>query len=274
MRRPHSRLAAAAVLTLSLGGLVGCGGGDESGDSDDSSTSAASDSASADSSESAETSQAPDTSAFTDQDAEKILDDGLDAMKQANSLRLAGTLTTDSQELTLDIALDDTGNCAGTISAGDGQAQVINTGGQAYLKADEAFYAVATGDPNAAKTISTVVGDKWVTGTPDDSFADICDLDDFLDELDPEDSTLTKGEVSDLDGQEVIEIQNQSKDDDGGASIYISTAEPHYALKAEKAQGDEPGTVTFSDFDEPVDATAPAASDTIDFSKLQGAGQG
>lgn len=271
MRRPLTRqtgLAAAAVLTLSLGVLAGCGGGDD--DSTDEPSSTGTDtSASASPSEEA----SADTSDFTSQSADKILDDGIAALKSADSLRLQGDLQTNGQKLALDIALDKDGNCAGTIGAGNGTAQVINTGGKAYLKADREFYAVATGDDNVAGQITTVVGDRWVTGVPDDSFSGICDLDDFLDELDPSGSTLSKGDTSDLDGQEVIEILDEDSDD-GASSIFIATADPHYALKAEKTDGDEPGSITFSDFDEPVDATAPPADETIDFSKLSGAAGG
>jgi hypothetical protein len=50
----------------------------------------------------------------------------------------------------------------------------------------------------------------------------------------------------------------------------VATDDPHYILQMQVTQGDQPATITFSDFDESVTIQAPASDQVIDLSKLGG----
>jgi hypothetical protein len=47
---------------------------------------------------------------------------------------------------------------------------------------------------------------------------------------------------------------------------WVATEGKHHILKLE-GEGDEPGSLTFSGFDEPVDADAPPADEVVDLSQ-------
>ena len=141
------------------------------------------------------------------------------------------------------------------------------------MKAAEATVANAAAAPQHAK----LVGDRWVTGDDMDSFNSFCDLDDITDRItgSDDDQNMTKGEVEDVNGQEAIKVSGPDDDSSASAgadteviSVWIATDDPHHLLRISHT-GDEPGTIDMLDYDKPVDATAPAAEDTIDFSQLQ-----
>jgi hypothetical protein len=52
--------------------------------------------------------------------------------------------------------------------------------------------------------------------------------------------------------------------------VWVATEDPHHILEMEVDQGDEPGTITFSEFDEELDVQAPAEDEVIDLEQLGG----
>jgi hypothetical protein len=117
-----------------------------------------------------------------------------------------------------------------------------------------------------------VVGDKWVVvPSSEQSFSQFCDADELIKELvsDSSGTTYSKAGSTTVAGEDVVAVD--STDADGQSSTgYVLVDAPHYLVKVEQKGGKEPGTVTFSDFDAAVQTKAPAASDTIDPSKLAG----
>ena len=51
---------------------------------------------------------------------------------------------------------------------------------------------------------------------------------------------------------------------------WIATEGKHYILKLEVTDGEEPGTITFSEFNEDVDVEAPAEDEVIDLTSVSG----
>ena len=71
-----------------------------------------------------------------------------------------------------------------------------------------------------------------------------------------------------MDGDDVVKVENNDPED--GPSIgYVLADDPHYLVKVERTEGDEQGSVTFSDFDEEFDVEAPADDDVVDLSSLR-----
>ena len=105
----------------------------------------------------------------------------------------------------------------------------------------------------------------------DDSFNTFCNVNDLLDQLlkdDPEDdSTYSKNGTTDVDGDEVIKIDNTDPKD-GTSTGYVLVDEPHYLVKIEKTEGEDTGSVTFSEFNEEFEVEAPAADEVVDLSQL------
>ena len=139
-----------------------------------------------------------------------------------------------------------------------------------WFKPDEAFWRASAGE--LADQIIALVGDKWVVvPASDDGFDQFCDIDDLLDELltdDDEEPTYTKGETEEVDGDEAIAVEH--KDKDGSSTGYVLVDEPHYLVKIEKTDGEDTGSVTFSEFDAEFDVEAPADGEAIDLESALG----
>ena len=207
-----------------------------------------------------------DKDGFTDQNVDKIEEQVLADMREAKSMTMSGHVTSEGNKTTLDLSSDTDGNCTGSISMGEGTADFIRTSDATFLKGDEAFWRSTAGD-NADDVLS-VVGSKWAKlPAGDNQFAEFCDLDNFLDELEDdedEDDKAKKLGETEVDGENALEI---TFEDDGDLThVWVATEGKHYILKLSN-EGDEPGEFTFSNYDKRVDAQAPADTEYVDLSQ-------
>ena len=169
-------------------------------------------------------------------------------MADLESVKVTGTVSSDGQEITIDIQSSSAGDCTGSIGVDDGTAELLGVGGETWMKPDEAFWSSFAG-PNAEQVLA-LVKDKWVVvPAEDDSFNQFCDVDELLDQLLKEDeedgSTYSVQGTEDLDGQEVVLVDNEDPED-GTTTGYVLVDSPHYLVKIEKTDGEDTGSVTFS----------------------------
>ena len=204
---------------------------------------------------------------FAEGSADSIVEAASADMKELSSLRMEGELTSNDQDITIDLALNTDGDCQGSIGVMGGTAEIIQQDGTSWFKPDQAFWEATAAEQ--ADQIVQLVGDKWVVlPEGDDSFTSFCDLDTLLEDLsDGPESDTTKGDTEEVDGQDTVIIKSTSDQGDP-VQAWIATDAPHHILKMEVTQGDEPGTITFSDFDADLQIDAPAESDTIDLNNM------
>ena len=185
-------------------------------------------------------------------------------MKGVTSLHLAGSISMTEGDVGLDMDVSTSGDCQGSMTIKGGTAQILSVDGMAYIKGDEAFWTANAG--SQAPAVIAMLGDKWMkTGSSDDQLAQLCDLDQFLDGMDEDKGTDDAlGEVTDVEGVQAIEIT--SKKDGGTTHAWVAVDGKHYIVKLEMEGGDEPGTITFSDFNKELELTAPAADEIVDLS--------
>jgi hypothetical protein len=209
---------------------------------------------------------------FTDQSGQEIADASKAAMKDLDSVKVSGAISTDGTETQIDIQTNADGDCTGSIGVGDGSAQLLGVGGDVWFKPDEAFWRANAGA--TADQIIAAVGDKWVV-VPEgqEGFDQFCDVDLLLDQLlqndTEDDATFTKGDSTDVDGDEAIAVDRES-DEDGKSTGYVLVDDPHYLVKISKDDGADSGSVTFSEFDKDFDVEAPADDEIIDLNTLGG----
>jgi hypothetical protein len=206
---------------------------------------------------------------FADESADTIVKSSKDDMADLKAVKVSGDLTTDGQAISIDLQLNSDGDCTGSLGIDDGSAELLGVDGETWMRPDEAFWRSSAGD-NADEVIS-VVGDKWVVVPDDeDSLKQFCDVDDLLDQLlkdEDDDSTYTKKGTDTVDGDDVVTVDNEDPED-GTSTGYVLVDAPHYLVKIEKTEGADPGSVTFSAFDEEFDVSAPATDEIVDFSNL------
>lgn len=205
---------------------------------------------------------------FADESAETILAAAEEDMKGLTSVRVAGNLTVDGEELDFDMRVSTAGDCSGTLGVAGGQAELMSVDGTVYMKPDDAVWTALAGPD--ADMIKSVVGDKWISEPAGDGgFGALCDLDELLSDLGDEETDGEVGDVEDVDGAEAVTVSSETEEGDP-LTLWVAVDEPHHILKMEVAEGAEPGTVTFSEFDEELDLEAPAEDEVVDFDELGG----
>jgi hypothetical protein len=234
------RIRAAAALSL-LVLAAGCGGGDkddDTGSGDD----------------------------FAKQSGDEIAAAAKADMKDLDSVKYSGEINSGGSSISLDIQASGDGQCTGSIGIGDGTAEVLAKDGENWFRPDEAFWRQQA--PEDADAIMAAVGDKWVIDS-DANFSQFCDLDAFFDNIfkDEADGGEYKTAGTDeLDGQKVVKVEQT--DEDGSSVGYVLVEGDHYLLKIERTEGDQPGKLEFSEFDEDFEVEAPAEDEVVDPSTL------
>lgn len=206
---------------------------------------------------------------FTDKTAQEIKADAIDAMKSLTSLKMSGEVNEDGQVLSLDLTLETSGDCQGSISAEGAHAEIISVDGNVFLKGDEKFWSVSTGSDTQGAAMAKLIGDRWVDTGESGGFGEICDLDNLITSFEEDDGSEAeeKGDTQEINGQEAIAITGE--DDNGDQTTgWVATAEEHYILRMEQLGGEEPGQIDFSDFNTELDIEAPTGDDVVDLSSL------
>jgi len=267
MRR--TALAALCIAAAATAGLTGCQPGQDTADSGTgvSSTSAAS-------TESAES--AGNKEPFAGLTGGEIADRATKATTGAGSLRMKGDIPDDESSgiISLDVALNKKGECAGTIGmGGKGRVGLIKTGDLVYMKFDEEFLREQSDGESKADTDAAVamLAGKWTktkaTGADAKEFGDFCDLTKVLEGAEDTNSDATRGKTTTVDGTPAITLHE--KDGKDRYTLYVATEGKPYLLRVDSTAGADQGSVTFSDFDEPVPARKPAG-EILDLDALGG----
>src|SRR5690349_2904588 len=193
--------------------------------------------------------------------ADEIAKESVAALHALESVRIAGTAPSDGEIVEMDLALDSTGNCEGTVGLGGGTAEVIAADGQQYLRGDEGFWKSTVGEKDAGAVMS-LLGDKWAkvpAGT--EGVSSFCELDKFLSGFDEDEikgSKISKGQLTEIDGVAVLELTSVERD--GTYKLWVATEGEPYIVRV-KGDSAEKGTLTFSEFNEPVDPDVPDADE-------------
>ncbi|WP_232680063.1 hypothetical protein [Nocardioides sp. R-C-SC26] len=211
---------------------------------------------------------------FADQSAEEILAAAASEMSDLTSVRITIGLVGDGREAGSDTQLAADGDCLGTFGFGDGVAEVRGVGDEVWIRAGDDFWrSFGAGDDEAA--LEAVRG-KWLPfgAEPEMMIGGTCDLEvsvgELVDEIAEEegDSGFAVDGTEVIDGESVVRLKRE--DDDGETFGYVRVEEPHYLVRFEGPDGDEAGSVNFSEFNEEFEVRAPAEDEIVDLRDLGG----
>ncbi|MFJ3925475.1 hypothetical protein [Streptomyces sp. NPDC090022] len=202
-----------------------------------------------------------DAGPFAGQSGSEIADRSTAALKGATSLTISGTVRDKGKPIQMDMAVSKGGDCRGTMTLpGEGAFELIRTGELVFIKGDETFYRTQVKDlpKDQADEVLRQLAGKWVKSraTAQDSkdLSELCDLDQLLTMFEKSKGTV-KGGTADVGGKEAVKLTTMTQD--GIETLYVATQGEPYLLKA-VLTGKDPADVTFSKFNEPVQATPPA----------------
>lgn len=228
----RTRLVGASLSVLLMAGVAGCGG-----------------------------------TSLADLSTQKIRDRVQEDMKTVTSLTLDGQVTQQGSTVALEVAMNDEGDCKGTITIKGAQAHLRVVDGEQYFRGGEEFWSTMAGP--MAGAITKKLGGKWAK-LPGGGLGGFCQLDDLLGEITEEDDSgsdprITKGEVTEINGKQALELSR--KEDGGTTRVWVATGDENYILKVAR-KGEESGQFLLRDYNEPVEVTAPPEGEYVDLSQL------
>ncbi|MFD3620226.1 hypothetical protein ACFWWT_34300 [Streptomyces sp. NPDC058676] len=214
--------------------------------------------------------------------ARQLATQAKDNLLDAESVRLkltdrgAAASAAKTRPTSMDLALDQDGNCVGTLEMGSdgGSVEIVKQGAEVWMKPDTAFWkAQVPGGQGDA--VAELFKDRYIHGSTKDALlrgmADTCDLAAFQKDLDTPDpsgrATLTKGDETTLEGTKVIPLKGT--EDGTRTTLYVTSDSPHRLVSATQKGDGTDLTLTFTDYDRPVPTKTPSADDTVDIGKLQ-----
>ena len=183
-----------------------------------------------------------------------------DALKEAGSVHVSGTVEQNGEEGDIDLHLQGE-DALGTITMAGVGLELMSVGGAVYLQAPPEFWA-GSGLPDE---VAAQFDGQWVV-VPAEGASEFKDfsLAGFVDELrNPESEVKDDVTTGEVDGQDVVVIEQED-----GSTLSVADDDDSYPLKISN-KGEAPGTLTFSRFGEEEDITAP--TDALDLNELTGA---
>jgi hypothetical protein len=182
-----------------------------------------------------------------------------DALEEAGSVRLTGSMTQDGEETEIDMQLQGD-DAAGTITVQGTEIELISVDGDVYLKATEELLASFGAAPEETADFEG----RWIM-IPAGESADFEDftLDSFIEQLrDPEDEINDETRSEERDGDSVVVVEQED-----GSTLTVADDDPPYPLEMSGGD-DEEGTISFSNHGEEEDISAP--EDVISEEELTG----
>ncbi|MFF7636247.1 hypothetical protein ACFZB9_24325 [Kitasatospora sp. NPDC008050] len=197
------------------------------------------------------------------------------AMAALTSMRMAGSITTGGQKVTLDLTVDNAKNCTGTIAPdGQGSVKVIHNSAGTWIQPDAAYWttmAATQGDTKDGSAAAELFKGRYLTNSQGDpslkGLSDMCDMIKSITGGDLGDSSgMAKAGTATVDGVPTQVIT--TPDDSGTITVYVASQGPAYLVRMQ-SNGSEPGQFDLSDFNKPLDIQSPPDDQVIDFSTFQ-----
>jgi hypothetical protein len=259
-RSTASLTGLAALTGLSAALVTGCSG-PSSGGSSAAGSSASGSSAAAASASPSGAAASPQASPNLEQaSADEILAKSRSALLAARSVHAKGVVENSGTSYTLDLRLVRGVGAAGSLASQGRSLGVLRIGKVAYVRPDAATWRAATGSDAAAHTFAG----KYlrVTDASGSAFKPFLALTDVRQTYGPSlapPGTVTKGPVSNLRGQRVIDLKI-----DGGASgdVFVALDGTPYPLRLAYGRG-AAQHVDFDQFGAKVALAAPPAGQVV-----------
>lgn len=202
----------------------------------------------------------PTTNGVEAMEPDAILEAAEEALLDAESVHVSGTVGSGSETFTLDLTYAGA-NVTGTVEVFGVTAEILKVGNDLYVKAaDTSLYAQFL-TPEQQALLPMAVN-RWVKIQASLAAAFIpvpLSVDKFTVHTPP----LEKGDVTEVDGTPAITIT-----DTDGQSYAVAIVGQPYILESTY----EGNTLTFSDYDKSVTVEAPAEEDVVDLTQLLGLG--
>ncbi|HEY7145177.1 MAG TPA: hypothetical protein VH637_13110 [Streptosporangiaceae bacterium] len=185
------------------------------------------------------------------------------AMKNANSVHVAGTVTDSGTSDSLDLAMTTAGSLSGTISSAGTKLEIIEAGSTAYIKVTNGFLKLA----HAPAGVCAKFCGKYVATSQADSKQITGDLSltKLLQQITQSMPKFTKVGTTTVNGQQAVVLHGND-----GSILDVAGSGPPYPLRAIAPKSSNEGQLDFTDWNAVPAIAAPPASQVISLSQLAG----
>ncbi|MFF8838412.1 hypothetical protein [Streptomyces sp. NPDC015130] len=201
----------------------------------------------------------------------QLLDEAVRATNSAKSV----TRYTDGLSLGVPmkgyVSLDSRGRCTATMTYGaTGTAELVKVDDKTvYLRRDESLLRMQERhrSPEEMEALIDELRGNWTKPPVDgpdapDELA-LCDPARPLAGFEHGRPGIVRDGESTVDGRRALKLTDPGGGDDGTTTVHVAAEGTPYILRIVRTGGDEPGTVTFTHYDRPVEAKAPPAEDVV-----------
>ncbi|MET9510292.1 hypothetical protein ABZX62_17845 [Streptomyces flavidovirens] len=187
------------------------------------------------------------------------------AARDAESVRLSGTVVSKGRSYKLDMRLKEDGG-TGSVTSKGSTFELLRIDDELFMKAGADFWDHGAGQPSESdEGAAGKLEDKYVKVPDDDPAYDqlrgFTDKDVLLDGLLGLHGKLSKGDRPKVGGVRTIEVTGGKGT---GGTLAVSLLGTPYPLKLERAGG--AGVVRLADWDEEFALEAPGKDETVDYS--------
>jgi hypothetical protein len=192
---------------------------------------------------------------------DQIANKAIAGLKAASSVHFAGTIAESGATYIVNMNAGTT-KCTGTLGIqGKGSFALLKTGQTIWIKPDNLFWT----SNGATSAVLAVVGGKWIQSTTSDSnltsVSQLCSPAQIADSFGSKLNEVVKGATTTVDGQSALLL----KDTKDSSSAYVTvSAAPEFV----RLNGGSSGHLDFSDYNAPVNVSAPPPSQTLQGSKI------
>lgn len=225
------------------------------------------------------------TSDFAQQDGDAIVTAASEAMLDVTSLRMTGQVRDGGEQFFVDLSMDRDDRCTGTLRVGGSHLDIRRIGDRAWIKGEAGAFN-RLGGGSVPRQVLDRLSSSWLL-VDTRTARQLCDFDgllasfevvDFGQERDEgkrpgkgagkksqqDDDTVpaTVVEETTVDGHKAVLLTGSP----GGAhdeNTWVLSEAPHHVVKLESTSMKDGGTLSFSEFDEPVEVEAPPRKDVI-----------
>jgi len=224
------------------------------------------------------------TTDFAQQDADAIVAAASEAMLGVTSLRMTGQVRDGGEQFFVDLSMDRDDRCTGTFRVGGSHLDIRRIGDRAWLKGEAGAFNRLGGGSVPRQALDRL-SSSWLL-VDARTARRLCDFEgllatfevvDFGQEQDGRkgsgkgsskqaegDATVpsTVVEETTIDGDKAVHLTASP----GGAhdeNTWVLSEEPHHVVKLESTSMRDGGTLSFSEFDAPVEVEPPPRKDVI-----------
>jgi hypothetical protein len=191
------------------------------------------------------------------------------------TVHVVADIMSKGKAMKLDLRVDRASeNFEGTIEQGSVRLEVRRIGSAMYIRGDESAYRSLVGTVDG-ETAAKLLAGKWLKGsTNDESLRGIRNITTVADpgavlKSFPENGVRLPTET--VNGRKMIPLTGPPGKDDGRVYIEAQGGKP-YPVMVVSEETDSSGTVSYGDFDQPVEVDQPPAGDVIDIPKRSSTG--